>query len=138
MIETPAEILAHFTTKESAESFCAWRKKKKAPLTETAALRISKTLAAIKAAGGDPSDALGMAEERGWASITPEWYFKAVKAEAPMKAQTPIGDKLGLWAEAILSGKDYLCRNIPSTAARELVQRGLVTQDQCKRAGVPI
>ena len=137
MIETPAEILAHFTSKEAAESFVAWRKKKKAPLTETAALRICKTLAAIKAAGGDPSDALGMAEERGWASITPEWYFKAVHAETPMKAQTPMGDRLGLWAEAILSGKDYLCRNIPATAAREMVQRGLVTSDQCRRVGVP-
>jgi hypothetical protein len=43
-----------------------------------------------------------------------------------------------VWAEAIRSGKDYLCRSIPSTAARELVQAGAVTHDQCKRVGVAI
>jgi hypothetical protein len=75
MIETPAEILCHHATKEAADSFCAWRKRIKKPLTETAAIRIAKTLAAITAAGGDASDALGMAEERGWTGIKTEWYF---------------------------------------------------------------
>jgi hypothetical protein len=75
MIETPPEILAHHATKAAADSFTAWRKKIKKPLTETAALRIAKTLAAINAAGGDASDALGMAEERGWVGIKEEWYF---------------------------------------------------------------
>ena len=74
-IETPPEILARYATKAAADSFTAWRKKIKKPLTETAALRIAKTLAAINAAGGDASDALGMAEERGWQSIKEEWYF---------------------------------------------------------------
>ena len=74
-IETPSEIIARYATVAAAISFVAWRKKIKKPLTETAALRIAKTLAAIKAAGGDASDALGMAEERGWQSIKEEWYF---------------------------------------------------------------
>ncbi len=47
-------------------------------------------------------------------------------------------DRLMTWADSIRTGKDFLCRNIPSTAAREMVQRGLVTQDQCKRVGVPL
>ena len=75
MIETPAEIIAHHCDRSAADSFTAWRKKIKKPLTETAAIRIAKTLAAINAAGGDASDALGMAEERGWMSIKMEWYF---------------------------------------------------------------
>jgi hypothetical protein len=75
MIETPPEILAHHATRAAADSFTAWRKRIKKPLTETAALRIAKTLADINAAGGDASDALGMAEERGWQSIKKEWYF---------------------------------------------------------------
>ena len=58
MIETPAEILSHHATKEAADSFVAWRKRTKKPLTETAALRIAKTLAAINAAGGDARDCL--------------------------------------------------------------------------------
>lgn len=75
MIETPAEIIAHHCDRSAADSFTAWRKRIKKPLTETAAIRIAKTLAAINAAGGDASDALGMAEERGWQSIKLEWYF---------------------------------------------------------------
>ncbi len=139
MIETPAEILAHHASADASASFIAWRKKTKRPLTETAALRIAKTLAAINAAGGDASDALGMAEERGWQTIRPDWYFKAVKEEtAAMPKPSPATDRLATWADSIRSGRDYLCRNIPSTAARELVQRGLVTQDQCRKAGVAL
>ena len=139
MIETPAEILAHHCTKEAAESFCAWRKKTKRPLTEAAALRIAKTLAAINAAGGDASDALGMAEEHGWQTIKAEWYFKMIKQEASaMPKPAPQVDRLAIWADSIRSGRDFLCRSIPSTAAREMVQRGLVTAEQCKRAGVAL
>lgn len=75
MIETPADILAHYASTEAVTSFCAWRKRIRKPLTETAALRLAKTLAAINAAGGDADDALGMAEEHGWQTIKPEWYF---------------------------------------------------------------
>ena len=139
MIETPSEILAHHASKEASDSFVAWRKKAKRPLTETAALRIAKTLASIVAAGGDASDALGVAEERGWQTIRPDWYFKAVKEEAAaMPKPSPATDRLATWADSIKTGKDFLCRNIPSTAARELVQRGIVTVDQCKRAGVAL
>jgi hypothetical protein len=139
VIETPAEILAHHATTEAAASFVAWRKKAKRPLTETAALRIAKTLAAIVAAGGDASDALGMAEERGWQTIRPDWYFKAMKEEAAaMPKPSPPSDKLTTWADNIRTGREYMCRSIPATAARELVHRGMVTLDQCKRAGVSI
>jgi hypothetical protein len=139
MIETPAEIIAHVTSPEAASSFVAWRKRVKKPLTEAAALRIIKTLAAIKAAGGDPDDALAMAEEHGWQTIKADWYFKMLKQEVtPAMPQPKKDDRLTIWAEAIRSGKDYLCRNIPSTGARELVQQGIVTHDQCKRAGVAI
>ncbi len=139
MIETPAEILAHHCTTEAAASFITWRKKAKRPLTETAALRIAKTLAAINAAGGDASDALGMAEERGWQTIRPDWYFKAVREEAAaLPKPAPATDRLSAWADSIRTGKEYLCRSIPATAARELVQRGIVTQDQCRRAGVAL
>jgi hypothetical protein len=140
MIETPSEILAHHASKEASDSFIAWRKKAKRPLTETAALRIAKTLAAIVAAGGDASDALGMAEERGWQTIRPDWYFKQVKAESATPAQKAVslGDRMMVWAEAIRSGKDYLCRSIPATAARELVQAGAVTQDQCRKVSITL
>lgn len=139
MIETPAEILSHVTSAEAASSFVAWRKRVKKPLTEAAALRILKTLAAINAAGGDASDALAMAEEHGWQTIKAEWYFKMLKQEVtPVMPQPNKDDRLSVWAEAIRSGKDYLCRNIPSTGARELVVQGIVTPDQCRRAGVAL
>jgi hypothetical protein len=139
MIEAPAEILAHHCTKEAADSFIAWRKRTRKPLTEAASLRIAKTLAAINAAGGDASDALAMAEEHGWQTIKPEWYFKMVKQEVAPQSNLPqTTDKLSAWAGFIVSGKFFLCRNIPATAAREMVGRGLVTEDQCKRAGVDL
>lgn len=81
MIETPAEILAHHASPEAAASFVKWRQRIRRPLTEAAALRIAKTLAAINAAGGDASDALGMVEERGWVSIKKEWYFEQTARE---------------------------------------------------------
>lgn len=138
MIETPAEILAHHCTKEAADSFIAWRKRTKKPLTETAACRIAKTLMVIKAQGGDPSDALGLAEERGWQTITADWYFKQVKSESITLPQQGVTDRLATWADAIRSGKDFLCRNIPSTAARELVRAGAVTPEQCRKVSVPL
>jgi uncharacterized protein YdaU (DUF1376 family) len=46
--------------------------------------------------------------------------------------------KLTTWADNIRTGREYMCRSIPATAARELVHRGMVTLDQCKRAGVSI
>lgn len=139
MIETPSEILAHITSREAASSFVAWRKRVRKPLTEAAALRILKTLAAIQAAGGDPDDALAMAEEHGWQTIKAEWYFKMLKQELTQVSPQPKkDDRLTIWAEAIRTGKDYLCRSIPATGARELVQQGIVTHDQCRRAGVAL
>ena len=138
MIETPAEILSHAASPEAASSFVAWRKKVKAPLTETAATRLLSHLMVIKQGGGDPSDALALAEERGWKSVTPEWYFRACPAPAPVSKPAGTVDKMQTWAEMIKSGKPYLCRNITSAAAREMVEFGLVTSDQCKRAGVQL
>jgi hypothetical protein len=75
VIETPAEILSHHADAEAADSFIAWRKKIRKPLTERAALMIAKTLAAINAAGGDATEALDMAQEHGWMTIKPDWYW---------------------------------------------------------------
>lgn len=61
---------------EAVASFLSYRRKHKAKaLTLTGAKRLAKNLAQISLQGGDPSDALGLAEERGWASVQPDWYF---------------------------------------------------------------
>lgn len=81
--KAPAAICAilcevHGVTAQSAQSFVAYRKNHKSKsLTETAARRLVTHLWAVVEQGGDPSDALGMAEEKGWASIEPHWYFNA-------------------------------------------------------------
>lgn len=68
----------HGVTEEAAKSFIAYRRKSKAKaLTETAAKRVSKNLWEIAQRGGDPNDAMGLAEERGWATAEPDWYFKS-------------------------------------------------------------
>ena len=77
MIETPAEILSHYADPAACDSFIAWRKKVRKPLTDRAALMIAKTLAAINAAGGNAAEALDLAQEHGWQTIKPDWYWKA-------------------------------------------------------------
>ena len=70
------EILEEFAEPASVLSFCMFRKVIKKPLTITAAKRIAATLVEIRDKGGDPDDALGMCEEKGWQSILPDWYFR--------------------------------------------------------------
>ena len=71
-------VLSQWCSVEAAESFVDYRNKHKAKgLTETAAKRLAASLQKIFNAGHDTDDALGMAEERGWASINLEWYENA-------------------------------------------------------------
>lgn len=72
--------LCEVASPAAVTSFIAYRRKTKAKaLTVTAAQRLASSLRAIMDAGGDPDDALGMAEERGWQTIKPDWYFKEVQ-----------------------------------------------------------
>lgn len=74
----PASLLADLASPESIASFVAYRSKtKRAALTATAANRLATHLREIFDGGGDPSEALAMAEERGWLTVEPEWYFNA-------------------------------------------------------------
>lgn len=71
------DVLAAWVSQDAASSFMAYRRKHKArALTLTGAKRLATHLQAILNAGFDPSDALAMAEERGWASVEPDWYFR--------------------------------------------------------------
>jgi hypothetical protein len=81
MIETPAEILAHHATREACDSFAAWRKRIRKPLTDRAALMIAKTLSAINAAGGNATEALDLAQEHGWQTIKPDWYWNLINGK---------------------------------------------------------
>jgi hypothetical protein len=81
MIETPSQILAHHADAEACDSFTAWRKRIRKPLTERAALMIAKTLAAINAAGGDATEALDMAQEHGWQTIKADWYWSQINGK---------------------------------------------------------
>ena len=59
-------------------SFMAYRRKSKGrALTVTGAKRLATHLRAIFDRGGDTDDALAMAEERGWQTVEPDWYFNA-------------------------------------------------------------
>ena len=71
-----SRILALWASPDAVSSFIAYRKRSKAKaLTLTAAKRLAANLQEIFNAGGDTDDALGLAEERGWQSIKPDWYF---------------------------------------------------------------
>lgn len=88
MIETPSEILSHHAEKEAADSFCAWRKKSRKPLTERAACLIAKSLCEIERDGGNASEALDIAQEHGWQTIKPEWYWKVKNGHGHRKTAT--------------------------------------------------
>jgi len=80
--ETAKSILCKYAGDEAVVSFLEYRRKKKGgALTITAAKRLSKHLDGINRKGGDADDALGMAEEKGWSSVEPAWYFNAINAQ---------------------------------------------------------
>ena len=73
------DILCQVATPEAVDSFLAYRRKAKGgALTATAAKRLRTGLQIIFDANHDPDDALAMAEERGWQTVKPDWYFKEV------------------------------------------------------------
>jgi hypothetical protein len=73
-----ALCLEQWASPSSVASFIAYRKGHKSRgLTLTGAKRLAGNLKAIFQANGDCDDALAMAEEKGWASVEPDWYFKA-------------------------------------------------------------
>ena len=76
------DALEAFAGSEAVASFIAFRRKMKKPLTLTGAKRLAKTLDEIRKLGGDPDDALALAEERGWQSIKADWYFKETGNDA--------------------------------------------------------
>ena len=75
-----SETLCAWASPDAVASFIAYRKRTKGKaLTLTAAKRLASNLKEIYNAEGDTDDALGLAEERGWQTIKPEWYFKSSK-----------------------------------------------------------
>jgi predicted ThiF/HesA family dinucleotide-utilizing enzyme len=81
MIETPHEILAHDASDDAVRSFMAWRKSTKKPLTDRAACLIAKSIREITAKGGDADEALDLAQEHGWQTIKPHWYWRIKNEE---------------------------------------------------------
>ena len=74
------ETLEHEASPEAVASFIAYRSKTKAKaLTVTAAKRLAASLRAIIDGGGCADDALGLAEERGWQTVKPDWYFRETR-----------------------------------------------------------
>ena len=72
------KILIEWASEDAVSSFMAYRRKTKGKaLTVTAAKRLATNLKEIFNAGGNTDDALGLAEERGWQSVKPEWYFNS-------------------------------------------------------------
>lgn len=108
----PIDILAEVVSADAAASFASFRRQTKKPLTATAARRLRGALLEIKAQGGDPDDALGMAEERGWQSIRPEWYFKETA-----RVQSPQHNRQSAASDALRYQLDVAARmRRPSSA----------------------
>lgn len=85
---SPSDILSQYADREAVDSFLAYRKKhKRAPLTDRGAKMLAKSLAEIVAQGGDATEALDMAQEHGWQTIKPEWYFRSNPYRQPKDAR---------------------------------------------------
>jgi uncharacterized protein YdaU (DUF1376 family) len=96
--QTPLQILCSVDGVQpaAAKSFIAYRKGHKSKaLTETAANRLAKHLWEIFNSGGDPTDALGMAEERGWASVQTNWYFNSKGSQNGTSGNANSGNNYG-------------------------------------------
>jgi len=94
------DILREVASEGAVTSFIAFRRKTKGKaLTVTAAKRITANLRAIVARGGDADDALGLAEERGWLTVEPDWYFRNKPADKPR----PADDRMAKWQKLAAS-----------------------------------
>lgn len=91
--EDPVSIIAQIAGQEAAQSFAAYRRQMKKPLSLTAARRLVKALSQIEAEGGNAADALGMAEERGWQTVKPDWYFSRSKHEQNERPYHPASQR---------------------------------------------
>tara|TARA_B100000963_G_C22569682_1_gene645466 strand:- start:356 stop:1117 length:762 start_codon:yes stop_codon:yes gene_type:complete len=86
------KILSQWVIEDHArESFIQYRKQIKKPLTVTAAQRLSNKLRLIFIADGSPEDALATAEEKGWQSIEPDWYFGSLFGKDSIEYKQAMG-----------------------------------------------
>lgn len=111
-----SQALLAWASPQSVESFIAYRKRHKAKaLTPTGAKRLAGHLQEIFNAGGDCNDALAMIEEKGWASIEPDWYFRAKGTANNGRPAKPSVDRTLLQiADGLTSGAvrlDYSSRD---------------------------
>jgi len=88
--ETPADILSHHADPDAVDSFIKWRKAVRKPLTDRAARMIAKTLTEIWRDGGDPTEALDLAQEHGWQTIKAHWYWRLKQDEQRANAANAI------------------------------------------------
>jgi len=84
------DVLCEVAGDEAVASFMAYRSKQKGKaMTLTGAKRLANHLQKIKVSGGDADDALALAEERGWQSVEPGWYFReTAKSERHISQQS--------------------------------------------------
>lgn len=104
--KSAAEILEAWASPGAVASFLAYRRKHKArAMTETGAKRLCEHLRKISLANGSADDALAMAEEKGWASVEPDWYFRA-KGDRNDKPKQRLGAMFNAAAQRMDSGAD--------------------------------
>jgi hypothetical protein len=118
-------VLSKVATEAAAKSFIEYRKRHKSKgLSLTAAARLSNSLQDIFNAGHDPDDALGLAEERGWASVSLKWYENSEGEKNGRNNSSgsagPNSRQTG-FASAAGRGQDA---SIASIVARRRVERG--------------
>ena len=75
-VDAARSTLIEFASPSAVDGYLQYRKTSKAKgTTERAAGMIAKQLAIIAERGGDPDEALDMAQVQGWQGLNADWYF---------------------------------------------------------------
>jgi hypothetical protein len=133
--------LAAVAAPDAVRSFLTYRRTHKAnALTETGAKRLAASLVQIRQGGGDPSSALGLAEERGWSSVQADWYFRAQPADRTSSTRNVTPEDIRLArlhsiAGGIKQKKPFLYQNAAYSDVMEAVRFGLITEEQASEVG---
>lgn len=136
------DLLAPLAQSGAVRSFLAYRRQHRAKgLSVTGAKRLAAALELIQDQGGDPSEALALAEERGWASVQADWYFKATgKTPVTNESSAVCPDhirsaKLKSIARGIQAGRAYLYQSASHSDVMAAVAAKLITKEQASAAG---
>ena len=126
-----AQILGKVCSSDVAVDFVQHRRAIKAPMTEVAAERIAKKLEGH----ASPDAVLSLSIENGWKGVFPE-KVEGNQANLFGRVSGPRVDESQRLRNIASMIEKRIASGVTASQARECIQAGLVTPDQCKGLGL--